>query len=98
MTPKHNRLRHTVALARAAQMIQALDTPPSPPSQPSQGSVQESVQDYGPEFVSVLEAQRDLEDPNPRIRRYAQTLIGLHEEAERRADMESRYGPWRANL
>ena len=95
MTPKHNRLRHTVALARAAQMIQALDTPPSPPSQ---GSVQESVQDDGPEFVSVLEAQRDLEDPNPRIRRYAQTLIGLHEETERRADMESRYGPWGAHL
>ena len=95
MTPKHNRLRHTVALARAAQMIQALDTPPS---QPSQKHAQESIPDYGPEFVSVLEAQRDLEDPNPRIRRYAQTLIGLHEEAERRADMESRYGPWRANL
>ena len=90
MTPKQNRLRQTVVLARATQMIEALDTPLSTPPQ---NPPHQSSESYTPEFVSPIEAQRDLEDPNPRIRRYAQTLIGLHEETERRADMQNRYRP-----
>jgi len=84
-----NRLRHVIALASAAQVMNQLEEAPSsngrslprlPPLPPR----------YEPEFVTPREAERDLHDRDPRIQRYARTLLGLHAETERRGDMGGR--------
>lgn len=43
--------------------------------------------DSRPEFVTPAQAWRDLRDANPRIRRYAETVLGLSAEVDRRDDI-----------
>ena len=47
---------------------------------------------WQPEYVTPVQAERDLTDPSQRIRRYAQTVLGLSAETDRRGRMEERTG------
>ena len=86
-----NRLRHVVALASAAEVMHQLEEAPSSDG-PSSPRLPPLPPCYGPEFVTPSEAERDLHDRDPRIQRYARTLLGLHAETERRGDMGGRVG------
>ena len=74
-------------LEPARQALLALD------NSPREHARREQLLDFAPEFVTPAEARRDLTDPSPRIRRYAQTVLGMHAEQDRRGDMEARHKP-----
>ena len=72
------------AAATAGRAVEALDGPPG------EGKVLPEV--WRPEFVTPAQAERDLSDRDPRIQRYAQTVLGLSAETDRRGRMEERTG------